>query len=235
MHIHILETGRPPHPLDRRFADYPAMFEALLAPHAGRLRFSKSDVETGALPAVSSFDGLLVTGSPAGVYEGHDWIAPAEALIREAAKAGKPQIGVCFGHQLMAQAFGGKVEKSDKGWGVGLHRYRLVEPRDWMTPSLREFACAVSHQDQVVEAPKGARVLAGSDFCPLGFLEYEQGPAMSMQPHPEFAHDYAEALMRLRRERIPEGRVDDGLSSLKQKSDRRAIGGWMANFFTMKR
>lgn len=234
MHIHILETGVPPAPLDREFESYPAMFHRLLSPKNGNFSFSTTMVKSGQpMPRIGEFDALLITGSPAGVYEGHDWIAPVEALVRTTAEAAKPQVGICFGHQLMAQAFGGRVEKSPKGWGVGLHQYEVRERRDWMTNAPSQISCAVSHQDQVTQAPSGATLLAGSEFCPFGVLEYAQGPALSFQPHPEFSHDYAAALMRLRRGRITAERVDNGLASLKEKTDRDLIGTWIADFFKM--
>lgn len=233
MRIHIIETGEPPSPLNEQYGDYPAMFRRLLAPHAPRLAFAASPTFCdGALPPVAAFDGLLITGSPAGVYEEHDWIAPLENLVRETAKAGKPQVGVCFGHQLMAQAFGGRVEKVGRGWGVGVHDYAVTGNEPWMAPASGRIACAVSHQDQVVDIPPGAKVLAGSEFCPAGVLSYAQGPAISFQQHPEFAHDYASDLLRLRRGRVGEALADDGLASLKRRTDRELMAKWIANFFT---
>lgn len=232
MHIRILETGEPPAPLNRQFGGYPAMFERLLKPFSPKFSFSASPVFRGApMPSLSEFDGLLITGSPAGVYDGDQWIADAEDLVRRTAKAGKPQAGICFGHQLMAQAFGGEVRKSENGWGVGVHDYALTGEASWMTPPSRRIACAVSHQDQVLTPPAGARVLGGSDFCPNGVIEYAQGPAISFQPHPEFAHDYGAALLSLRADRTPKDRVETGLSSYKGKSDRELVGRWIANFF----
>lgn len=231
MHLFILETGAPPAPLDQEFGRYPAMFKQVLSADAPSLSFSTLVAADGApLPSPAEFDALLITGSPAGVYEGHDWIAPAEALVRATATVGKPQIGVCFGHQLMARAFGGEVEKSEKGWGVGLHRYKVDAGAEWMTPGRSHFACAVSHQDQVTELPDGARVLASSDFCPFAMIDYAQAPAMSLQPHPEFSHQYAGALMRLRKGRIPADRIDTGLASLEQRSDRDLLAQWIINF-----
>ena len=232
MQIRILETGEPPDPLKSQLGDYPGMFERLLAPWSKEFSFSSTAAHKGeAMPAISEFDGLLITGSPAGVYDEYDWIGPCEDLVRHTADAGKPQVGICFGHQLMAQAFGGRTEKSDKGWGVGVHDYKLAGATDWMSPPSNRLACAVSHQDQVVEAPAGARVLGGSEFCPIGVLEFAQGPAISFQQHPEFAHDYGEALLRLRKGRIPADRADPGIASYKNHSDRELMGKWIANFF----
>lgn len=233
MQLRILETGEPPAPLKGQFGDYPAMLERMLAPLMPGGSFSTSPVfENAALPALGEFDGLIITGSPAGVYEGHQWIAPLEEFLRRAAAARKPIIGICFGHQLLAQAFGGKVEKSARGWGVGLHDYALTGGGEWMTPARARARCAVSHQDQVVEAPEGARIMGGSEFCPNGVIEYAQGPILSFQQHPEFSRDYAAALMRLRKDRIPAATIQEGLDSLGQKSDREHIAQWIAKFLT---
>ncbi|MEL7491346.1 MAG: type 1 glutamine amidotransferase [Pseudomonadota bacterium] len=231
MRLHIVETGEPPAPLKSRYGDYRTMFERVISQHAPGVAFTSTAIYEGdALPGPSDYDGVIITGSPAGVYEGHDWIAPAEEFVRRAADAGKPQIGICFGHQLMAQAFGGVVEKSDKGWGVGVHQYDVFQTRPWMTQTTQKIRCTVSHQDQVIEAPKGALTLAGSEFCPLGALSYAQGPAISFQMHPEFDHAFAEALMRLRKDRIPGETVSEGISSLTGRTDRDLISQWMASF-----
>ena len=233
MQLRILETGEPPAPLKGQFGDYPAMIERMLAPLLPGGSFSSSPVfENAALPTLGEFDATIITGSPAGVYEGHQWIAPLEEFVRRAASARKPIIGICFGHQLLAQAFGGKVEKSAKGWGVGLHDYELTGRGAWITPAQSRVGCAVSHQDQVVRAPEGAQSIGGSEFCPNGILEYAQGPILSFQQHPEFSHDYAAALMRLRKDRIPDATIQAGLDSLKQKSDRDHMAQWIANFLT---
>lgn len=235
MKIAIIETGEPPAPLSNKYPSYPEMFEIIFAqqPH---FSFRHIAMATGAAaPQISDFDGLLITGSPAGVYEGHDWIAPLEALIVNTAAAGKPQVGICFGHQIMAQAFGGAVEKSDRGWGVGIHTYQIHQPRAWMTPEQSHISCVVSHQDQVVDLPAGAHVIAGSEFCPNGALAYRQGPAISFQMHPEFPHAFARDLLDLRRNRIPAAIVEAGVASFANRSDRHVMAEWIANFYTAAR
>ena len=232
MHIAIIETGAPPEQLARDYPSYPKMMERMLSPHAPGFSYSTYRVfEDGALPRVSDFDGLLITGSAFGVYEDHAWLAPLETLIRDTAAAGKPQVGICFGHQLMAQAFGGAVKKSDKGWGLGVHRYDVGGRADWMQPAQGKISCIVVHQDQVIDPPPGAVNLAGSEFCEYGVLAYAQGPAISFQMHPEFSHEYVRDLLKLRRQRYGEALVDNADATLARGSDRELMGRWISNFF----
>ncbi|MGD9799554.1 MAG: gamma-glutamyl-gamma-aminobutyrate hydrolase family protein [Parvularculaceae bacterium] len=233
MRIAIIETGAPPEQLSDKHPSYPKMMERMLAPLAPKFSFTTYETfRNGVLPRPGDFDGLLITGSPAGVYEDHVWIAPLEDLVRDTAKAGKPQVGICFGHQLMAKAFGGEVKKSEKGWGVGVHHYEVAGDASWMTPAKGKISCAVSHQDQVITPPPGAKALAGSDFCEFGALSFAQGPAISFQMHPEFEHDYAADLIGVRRNRFGETLSEEGLDSLKKQSDRGVIAQWIANFLT---
>lgn len=236
MHVHIIETGTPPPELERRHGGYPSMLRDLLAPHLADAQFSIARVFDGAAPApAASIDALLITGSPAGVYDGHAWIAPLKEYIRQAAALRRPQVGICFGHQIMAEAFGGRVEKSDKGWGVGVHEYRIETPAPWMRPMQSRLACAVSHQDQVVLKPSQAKRLGGSDFCENGVLAYEHAPALSFQMHPEFEPAFGRDLLGARRGRIPEALVDDALSSYAKATDRMTIAQWIAEFYRTAR
>ncbi|MBY0421189.1 MAG: hypothetical protein K2Q06_02715, partial [Parvularculaceae bacterium] len=229
-------TGAAPPELERRYGGYPAMFRALLAPQLPGAAFSTTRVSSGETPPPpSAVDGVLITGSPAGVYDGLPWIEPLKAYIRDVAAARRPQVGICFGHQIMAEAFGGRVEKSDKGWGVGVHDYRIDAAPPWMTPTVSRLACAVSHQDQVVEKPAMARRIGGSDFCENGVLAYEHAPAISFQMHPEFETAFGRDLLAARRGRIPADRVDAGLASYQTPSDRGTIAGWIAQFYRTAR
>lgn len=137
--------------------------------------------------------------------------------------------GICFGHQVMASAFGGEVIQSPKGWGIGLHTYDVFERRPWMDEATA-IRAPVSHQDQVVRRPDGSRVLAGSDFTPNGALEYTDFPAISFQCHPEFEPAFARALIERRRHRLDPALAEAALSSLEQPNDNVRLAGWIASF-----
>ncbi len=229
MRIAILETGTPPGDLEPRFGDYPSMFEALLAGD-GR-SFKAYDVQHGQFPEPGTFDALIVTGSPAGAYDPLPWIAPLEAFLR--ANDRVPMVGICFGHQIMAQAFGGKVVKSEKGFAVGLHQYEVASHQPWMD-EVEAFAIPASHQDQVVEAPPHSHVVACSAFTPMAALAYDDRPAISFQGHPEFDPAFAKALIEQRRgTRFDDAKADAGVHSLDQPNDRQEIARWIERFLEL--
>jgi GMP synthase-like glutamine amidotransferase len=224
MTIGILETGVPPADLQPRFGRYDAMIARLLGPSAATQSY---DVQAGQYPVRPDLhSALVVTGSPAGVYDDFPWIGEMKAFL-QAAKGRTKLVGICFGHQIMAEAFGGRVQKSERGWGVGIHEYEVHAHAAWMDPVDR-FACPVSHQDQVVVAPAGAWVLAGSSFNPNGLLAYRDQPAISFQCHPEFEPDFARALIETRRDRI--AHADSALATLDGPDDRPMLAAWIRRF-----
>lgn len=136
--------------------------------------------------SVDECDGWLVTGSKSGVYENLPWMLRLQDHIKESYQRSIPVVGVCFGHQILAAALGGRVEKASVGWGLGFHRYELQEPLKGIEGTLDLYAI---HQDQVVELPKDARVLASNTHCSYAALAYK-GRALSFQPHPEFSRQF---------------------------------------------
>lgn len=232
-YVAILETGVPPEGLENTWGSYPHMFAQRLARDGREFRVFRT--LEGELPdPAHRLAGVVITGSPAGVYENHVWIGELIGWLR-ALDPDVPVVGICFGHQVMAQAYGGHVEKSDKGWGVGLHEYHIQDHELWQTLSGSEappaIRVAVTHQDQVVAKPESAVVLAGSDFTPFGALYYTHRKALSFQCHPEFSHDYAEALLVCRRgTRIDADLVDTAVESLRGDSHRDTVLGAISRF-----
>lgn len=187
MLIGILQTGLAPDALAPAMGDYPDMFARLLDGHG--FTFRTFPVVNGVFPAdVHDCDGWLITGSKHGAYEDHPWIPPLEDFIRSAFAARVPVVGICFGHQIIAQAMGGKVEKYAGGWSVGPTTYDF----DGETITLNAW-----HQDQVVTRPEGATVLARSGFCENAALLYDDR-ALTIQAHPEFRDDFVDGLMKTR-------------------------------------
>lgn len=222
MSLAILETGRPPGDLAEAHGDYPAMFRELLGMAA-----PSYDVAAGELPArVEDHGAYLITGSPAGVYEDLPWIEPLLTFLK-LAKGRSKLVGICFGHQAMAQALGGHVEKSAKGWGVGLQTYPIVRHEPWMdTVSL--VSVPASHQDQVVLQPPGSELIASSTFTPYAALSWADGSAISFQFHPEFSPDYARALIEQRYDRTPD--PEAAIASLDAPNDNARVGEWIRRF-----
>lgn len=220
MKLTILKTGQVPAPLAGRFPSYPDMFRAMFERDGARFDFDVVDVPGGApIPDPETLQAVLITGSPAGVYEDHPWLDPLRGFIRKAYTRRTPMVGICFGHQIIADALGGEVRKSEKGWGMGRHTYRIVNRPRYFDPPRASVSLACSHQDQVVTAPLEAKVLLASDFTPNAGLHYENGRTLTFQPHPEFEDGYASALAELRRGHAPDDVVDAALASMRKPSD----------------
>jgi len=222
MKLAILETGYPPGNLADEFGDYPAMFRRLLG---DGFEVESFDVQAGRLPEPQTHGAYLITGSPAGVYDPLPWIAPLMEFILSAGQA--KMVGVCFGHQVMAEALGGHVEKSDKGWGAGLHRYTVVRSEPWIDTA-GIIAIPASHQDQVVVPPPNTEVVAASDFTPFASLAWTDRPAISFQFHPEFSPPFAKALIEKRYDTVPN--PDAAIASLDAPNDSARVGGWIRRF-----
>jgi GMP synthase-like glutamine amidotransferase len=221
MKIGILETGEVHPDLKARHGDYPAMFERLLSAADPSLAFFTVRVVAGAMPASpNDADAWLVTGSRHGVYDDLPWIGPLKAFLRACLAARVPVVGICFGHQILAEAFGGKVMKSDRGWGLGVQDYEVVARPSWLADLPDHFAVNALHQDQVVALPPGATVLARSAHCAYAALAYgepEAPVAVSLQPHPEFGPAFMDELIALRTgTAFPEHEAEAARTSLKR-------------------
>jgi GMP synthase-like glutamine amidotransferase len=225
VNVAILRTGSPPDALIPRFGEYDGMFARLLGPEFETKGY---DVRRGEYPAaVEDHPAYLITGSPAGVYDPLPWIAPLEDFLR-AARGKAKLVGICFGHQVMAEAFGGRVEKSERGWGVGLQHYEIWQRPAWMADAPATIAIPVSHQDQIVALPPDSEVLAANAFSPFGMLAYPGQDAVSMQFHPEFEPDFARALIEARRAVLSD--PDAAIASLAAPDDRPRVATWIRRF-----
>ena len=238
MRLTIIETGLPPLAIrDQYPGAYPKMFEDLFISVDPEMTFETVALEDGdALPDPEALEGILITGSAYGVYNEVPWMRTLKEWIGFAADARVPMIGICFGHQVIADALGGDVRKSDKGWGLGRHTYQVERHPTWMTPQVPSFSIGVSHQDQVLREPADAAVLAGNDFAPHASLVYSRAPIISFQAHPEFSDEFLSALYTARKGNpLTEEQVDQAISSFETPDDNLLLAQWMVNFLQENR
>jgi len=233
MKIGILQTDSVLDKFKASFGDYPQMFELLFKRARPGLHCVTYNVANNHYPTViDECDAYVITGSKASVYEELEWIRVLEDYIRQLHQAEKKLLAVCFGHQLVAQTFGGKTEKSNKGWGVGVHSIAVLKHKPWMLPPLKHYNIIASHQDQVTQLPEGAELLAGTDFCPHAMFQY--GSILTIQGHPEFRKDYANAAMQNRRERIEAHHYEAAMNSWNTALDEDILARWLLQFIETK-
>ena len=234
MKIAILQTGDVAANLLAKFGDYPNMFFSLFK-NVEKTKHTFSwtvfDVRKEKYPASPyDADGYLITGSRHGAYEPLTWIKPLSDYICLLRATRRPLIGICFGHQIIAQALGGRVEKSKKGWGVGRHEWPLIRHENWMTPAASKLRLMAFHQDQVMKLPLGARRLAGNAFCPNAAYAIGR-KILGIQGHPEFSPEFTSALLQKRGADIPLATTTAAYNSLKKPINRTTCAKWMVAFF----
>jgi GMP synthase-like glutamine amidotransferase len=212
--------------------DYPELFAELLDGHD--LELVRYDLDLDRFPdTVTECDGWLCGPSRSSAYDDLPWRSGAEDLLREIVRAEAPYVGICFGHQLLAQAFGAPVRAAAEGWQVGARDYELVDAPPWMDAPTERITLIASHQDQVVTLPEEATLLArGVDGgCPIaGFTLGTR--AWTLQPHPEFVAPLADHLLAGRVELIGADRVRAARESLDRPLDRKLVARWIARFFS---
>ena len=221
MLIGILQTGHVIEDLREEFGDYDGMFRRLLGGRGFDFRtWNVVDCEFPESPGDA--DGWLITGSRFAVYEDHSWIEPLASFVRDCYDAASPIAGICFGHQMLAHALGGKVEKFSEGWSVGLVEYKFKGHR---------LKLNAWHQDQVVELPEGAEVIGSSHFCRNAMIAYGK-KAISVQPHPEFDRRFLGQLIEKRgRGVVPEELLREAVRNLESPSDSARIASAISEFF----
>jgi len=208
------------------FGEYPAMFQTLFPEY----EFKTYDVYKGIFPdKVTDCEVYMATGSAHSVYEDLEWIKQTKAFIKSIYEANQYFIGFCFGHQLMAEALGGKVAKASVGWCVGVHEFEVYHIKHWMRPAKSVVNFLMMCQDQVLELPPNAIRLAGNEDCPNAIIQVGQR-MFSIQAHPEFTKKYDQILMESRVGKINQEKVAEGVASLTKELDFLLFRNWVANF-----
>jgi GMP synthase-like glutamine amidotransferase len=208
--------------------DYPDLYADLLRHHDINITTYRCD--EGHLPEkLSEQDGYICSPSRLSVYDDHEWLRDVEQLLRDMVATETAYVGICFGHQLMAQALGATVAKAKVGWGIGAKNYEIVEEA-WFMDSTQDIVLAASHQDQVMQLPEGARLMAQSPYCPIGGMLIGER-AWTLQAHPEFSPALADSLLATRLALFGEEVASAARETLKQSLQQERLAGWMTRFF----
>jgi len=177
------------------------------------VEFVDVHVHRGDAPAsLDDCDGWIAGGSRYSVYDDLPWIATAEEIVRDAADRERPLVGICFGHQLIAQALGGRTTKAEVGWGVGVRSYDTIAASPWSADGTPTSLLAC-HQDQVVALPPDGEAWSTSDYCPVAGMTVGER-IWTMQGHPEFTPRVCEVIYESRRTRIGGAETDRALRTL---------------------
>jgi len=227
MRIGILETGSPPPALKSLAEPYRNMIRKMLGE-----AYSFRDFDaTRNLPRASErLDAYFITGSASAVYSNERWIEDLIGWLQRLDRS-IPLVGICFGHQIMAQAFGGRVERSDLGWMGGLQKHQVVKAQHWMNDD-SDFYLPIAHEDRVVGVPESAVVLARSNSSANAVLSYRNRSAISFQGHPEFSTQYAALLVDYyaKIHMIGGANLSRAKASFNLRSDSSRIAQWIRSF-----
>ncbi len=223
------------HPtLQNKHDDYTEMFSSLLLSVDPSLELVFYDVVNDHFPCdIHICDVYMSTGSKFSVNDGLLWIKKLSAFIKTLHMARIGFVGICFGHQLIASALGGKVEQVDKGWGIGVSTALVAAEKSWMQPQpqtqIKSINVVISHKEQITQLPSASEVLMANDFCPYSMFQVSDY-FLGIQGHPEFSGEYAKDLINLRKGQIPSDTVTKGLASLVNKPDSKIIMQWLLLF-----
>lgn len=228
----ILGAGEPPEPLNKRYPKYNKLIGDQLKAIDKRIQPVLYNLWDGEMPeSINECDAWLITGSKHSAYEELPWIVALREFVQEVYDKHITLVGICFGHQLIAHALGGVVEPSERGWGLGLHQYTIVNPPPWLAEAPKHFRIQSFHQDQITALPPSGQVIGESDFCPVAALVYGNSRTLSFQGHPEFNAQYVRALLDQRDQNHPnDPTVQAAYSSIDGPHDRESVMKWIADF-----
>lgn len=180
-------------------------------------------------PELEAYDIFISTGSRYSVYDDIPWIERLKQTVQEIYELQKIFIGVCFGHQLIAESLGGKVERHQNGYLIGVHDFTFKHKTSWMQPGADGFKIVMLCQDQIAVLPEGSHVLAKSADCAIGM--YTVGSTfLGIQGHPDFSKAYIKAILASRADRIDPDKIEKANNSLEEELSTPMLRSYMHNF-----
>ena len=235
MHIGILVTNTDDSDFAKTRPADGEKFWALLQPLRPDWKFTAVQVKNGEFPeTIHDFDGYVITGSPASANGSEAWIEKLMQFIRDLNAASIPTIGICFGHQIIARALGGRLAKNPGGWGFGISPTTFTAHEKWMTPAQGTMNLYAAHSEQVVELPKSAVALGGSSFCPIG--SYKIGDHIfTTEYHPEMTPEFVNDLSYAFENYVGSEIATRAREQFKHPADGKIFAQWMVQFLEMRR
>ncbi len=230
MRIALLMANTDESAFARRHPRDGEKWRRLLAPVLPGLDMAVFPVKDGVFPdgAPGAFDGYIVSGSPASVHDGLDWQAELGALIRRIVAARIRLFGACYGHQAIALALGGRVEKNPRGWAFGVVESEVHDPAPWMEAGPIRLNAA--HEEQVTNPPENARITARRPDCAIGGLAIG-GHVFTTQYHPEIDPDFMAALIDELAAEKPVDVIAAARDSLTVMPENDRFARWIGRFF----
>lgn len=235
MKIGILLTSNDTSPWAMRFPDDGEKFRTLLSPLRPDWSFPIYAVKDDVFPdGMDACDGYVITGSPASVHDGHDWIARLKAFVVDAHAARKPLVGACFGHQIVAEALGGRVAQNPQGWVLGIETTSYHQPAPWMHPAARDISLYAAHKEQVIDLPAEAETIGTAPGCPHAAFSVADH-IMTTEYHPEMTPDFMSALTEALAPVLSDQQRFDAQSQLQNAAQGALFGEWMIRFLEQPR
>ncbi len=231
LNIGLLLCDDVPEDGQQQFGDYASMFRRAINTADNRIELTPYTADKGELPDDPlMYDGYLISGSGASVFEDKQWISDLMEFVRRCYNSKVKTVGICFGHQLIAHALGGETTRSEKGWGFGIHSAQLTARPQFLESGQERYKLVVIHQDQVTSLPTGFNTIAGNDFCPNSMIT--DGELMlGIQGHPEFGKDYCAYRAEFRRHTLGENKYQETLDLLANNdTDATEVFAWISRF-----
>lgn len=234
MKVGLLICGEMPPAMHRKGITYPKLLKDWLGKNMpAKSVYKPYRVFASNLPtSVESCDCYFVSGSRASLTDNEPWMRDLCNFLLVAAKAQVPVVGICFGHQALAKALGGRVDRA-KNWCAGFQEWRVVREEGWMRDCGKRLHLLSIHQDQVVKLPPRSVRIATSEACPNGVFRIANH-TIGIQGHPEFTPQIMRKLIEANAKSIGKEAVAEALLKLEEPTNSADMARWCSSFVSTR-